>query len=137
MAVAAHTGVDGNVTFAGGAVSGEIFRWSADFQRDIHDVTTFAAATNVRKKLGGMLHATGTFEAWFDGTTPALTDFLDTNELGATLQLDVETTPATKGRYAFLAILSNVAITTEKTGMVAITATFESSGTITVTESGA
>lgn len=133
MAVNTVTGVDGGVTVADQTL--DIYQWTANFQRDVHEVTAFGSKSNAKTKVGGMMSCTGSFDAWFTGTTPVLTDILEENHVGATLNLILEAAfTSTDMEYSFVAILTNITTELVKDGLVAVSATFQSSGVITSTE---
>lgn len=130
--MAAKTGVDGNVTIPAGEgalTTLEIFRWTANIQRDVNDVSKFGSADNHREKIGGLVHITGTFESYYAGTKVDLAKLQEINHsptAGFTLTLDATNTK----NYQFAGILGNINITTEKAGMVTVTGSFESSDTL-------
>lgn len=128
MAVNTVTGVDGGVTVADQTL--DIYQWTANFQRDVHIVTAFGAKSNAMTKVGGMMSCTGSFDAWFTGTTPVLTDILEENHVGATLNLILEAGTTPDREYTFTAILTNITTELVKDGLVAVSAAFQSSGVI-------
>ncbi len=124
------TGQDGSVTIptAAGGQTGLIYRWNARFDREVLDVSTFDDATAARTKAGGMMKITGSCDAYFDGTTPAI-------DSAATSGVAMADTPVVAGfvlqvitsrTYTFNAVLSSIRIVAEKAGQIIVTMNFES-----------
>jgi hypothetical protein len=141
--MAALTGIDGSVTIpvVAGGQTGLIYRWSADVDREIIDITSFDDSGSARVKRGGMYQLTGSCEAWFDsaqlpelGTTPG-------GPAGATEGLNVaDITPtgsfvlATKtgDTYTFVGLMTSIRVALEKVGQCVVTMNFKSDGDVTV-----
>lgn len=128
--MAIQTGVRGDVTNAtGDGVDAFIFQWSADFQREVFDISNFDDDTNARFKLGGMYHLVGTCQAYLDnGAPPAIADFL-TEDFIPTATIVLQTFAAKT--YTFKAIISNMNVAMEKRGQSIVTLSFESSEAVT------
>ena len=132
MAVAAAiTGQDGSVTIpaAAGGQTGLIYRWNARFEREIHDVSTFDDATAARTKAGGMMKLVGSCDAYFNGTTPAITTAPVTSGVADADQPVVAgffLKVSTSRHYSFSGIISSIRIVTEKAGQCVVTMNFQS-----------
>lgn len=124
------TGVNGSVTIptAAGGQTGLIYRWNGRFEREVKDVTTFDDSGNARVKRGGMMKVTGSCEAYFNGTTPAI----DSGATGgvaiadAIVQGGFVLQAATGNTYSFSGAMSSIRIATEKNGDSIVTMNFES-----------
>lgn len=131
--MAAITGVLGGVTIPSGAggVTANIFEWSANTPRDIHDATTFDSDTNARTKVGGMYDLKGTCQAYMDdGGLPILTHIQTAN---APPVAAFVLTAHTGKTYTFPGIISDIGNVVQKAqGLSVVTLTFESSGDIVV-----
>ncbi len=133
--MAAVTGVDGQITIPAGegAYYIQCTRWTCDFQRDIHEVTTFGADENTRDKVGGMYHATGSFEGyWADPASPDTPDLSGMMAENHSPTAGFVLTLETGKTYTFAGIIGTFDIGVEKVGMINLSGTFESSGEITV-----
>lgn len=131
MAVAVKvTGSNGSVTIpaAAGGQTGLIYRWNGRFERQVHDVSTFDDTTSARTKVGGMMKVTGSCDAYFNGTTPAI----DSGATGgvaiadAVVQAGFVLQAYTGRTYTFNAAMSSFRIVAEKAGQIIVTMNFES-----------
>lgn len=131
MAAAAKiTGQDGSVTIPteAGGQTGLIYRWNGRFEREVHDASTFDDATAARTKVGGMMRVTGSCDAYFNGTTPAI-------DSAATSGIAMSDTPVVAGfvlqvktgrSYTFNGVLSSFRVVAEKVGQIIVTMNFQS-----------
>lgn len=136
--MAAITGTKGKVTVGGTSIQSVLIRkWTLTFTRDLHDISNFDSATNEAEFLGGMMGAVGAIEGFVDGSVadpPILTDLQNEDSIG-TANWKLSLVDGTK-EYDFTAIVSNFSIQHDKVaGPVPFTATFESTGTIGITNS--
>lgn len=137
--MAAISGVKGKVTIGGSMQSTFIHKWSMTFTRDVFDVSTFDNATNDAEFIGGMMGAVGTVEGFVSDnqaatpkSPPSLAD-LQTEDDAGDAGYQFSLADGTK-EYDFTGIVSNFAIQHSKVdGPVPFTASIESTGAITVT----
>lgn len=131
--MAAITGVTGDceIPTAAGGINVGIFRWSANIQREVFDVTGFDDSGNARIKVGGLYHLVGTCEAYGQDTIPTLGTMEDDD---ATATPTFVLTSSAGDTYTFAGILTDVGPTVEKKGVGTTTMTFESSGAVVVVE---
>jgi hypothetical protein len=131
--MASLTGCVGAVTIPateGPAIN--VFEWTGDLRRDIFDDSDFNSASNARSKMGGMADMVGTVRGRCQtGVLPTLGDMNVEHDVGAA-GFQLESDAANSKNYSFTGILSQVRVTTPKTGQIEVTATFESSGTVAV-----
>lgn len=128
------TGVTGNVTphtDHGLASAIHVTRWNATINRDIHDISSWADNANAKKKIGGMYDLSGSFEGFLDDTT-------NINNTGASGFQAEDAPPASfvltssTGRtLTFSGLLSAIRLSSEKAGVVTVSADFVSSGEVT------
>lgn len=128
--------LDDQIDVIGVGATINVTSWTADVQRDIHDVTPFqdSSQDNQRVKVGGMMHVVGSISGWCDSAlAPGIAKLLSMNDPGSTGTAQLATVgPAATGlRYQFKMILSNVNVVIEKTGLATVTASFESTGDVT------
>ena len=129
--MAAITGIAGSVTIptaVAGGQTGLIYRWSADIEREIIEVTTFDDAGSARVKAGGMHQLTGSCEAYFDSAILPL--------LAGTSGIETADAPATSGdfvlqtktgdTYTFGGLVTSIRVATEKVGGCIVTLNFQS-----------
>lgn len=133
MAAQIVSGANGGVTIptAAGGQTIQLFEWTATFERELSDVSTFDEDTNWRVKQGGIGHMTGSATGYFDA------DASDTDKITAFATEDDAPTASciltayTGKTFQFTGILGNVTVNSAKTGgPVTISFTFESSGSI-------
>lgn len=124
------TGVNGSVTIpaAAGGQTGLIYRWNGRFERPLKDITSFDDAGSARKKRGGMMKLTGSCEAFFNGTTPAI-DSGATGGVGiadAVVQAGFVLQGANGNTYTFNGAMRVIDVDSEKVGDNIVTMSFES-----------
>lgn len=126
------TGVGGSATIPSAAGGGTItiFRWNADYQREVFDATGFSTSGNRRAKIGGMHHLVGTVEGWCDTAGVPTLGTLATDNAAATADFILQT--ATGDTYTFSGIIGSINVVVERVGQAIATLGFESSGAITV-----
>tara|TARA_R110000824_G_scaffold43358_2_gene127009 strand:+ start:188 stop:574 length:387 start_codon:yes stop_codon:yes gene_type:complete len=118
-------GNDGNVTFAAHSITAS--SWTMTISRVVSDVTGFDDIA--RSKLGGIAEITGSLSGFLDGDTdPDFTGaVLNNNYAGSAITLT-----ATTGRtwVCANAIVSNISVSTTKTGDCTVSLDFAFSGDV-------
>ena len=121
-------GNDGSVTFAAHKVI--VSSWTMTISRVVSDVTGFT--DSVRSKLGGIAEITGSLSGFLDSDTdPDFTgEVLNNNYTGSAITLT-----ATTGRTWTCdnAIVSNISVSTTKTGDCTVSLDFAFSGDVSET----
>ena len=134
--MAAVNGIKGNISFAGqsdltgGSGAHQILanKWSGSIDRDVHDVTPFDPASTARVHIGGLHSMSGTMEGFLDSSTGADISHMTADEAPAAFLMT-----ATTGRtYSFNGILSNWSPSVDAQGVNTWSASFTSSGAITI-----
>lgn len=132
--MAALTGAKGMITLPTTVVLADqallITRWSASFERDIFDISSFAPApVNGREKLGGMMVLVGTCEGPVDGAaTPIIDKMQEEDYAGVTgFKFTLDTTPVTTdAEYKFSAIIESLELDVPKNGITRYSLAFRS-----------
>ncbi len=129
--MAAITGNSGSCAFSdgntGAALDAYVTSWTATFNSDIHETTSWAVSNNAKTNISGLYDMTGSFEGFIDaGTTPPLDDLV--TPASATLEL----TTTGVYSYGFSALLSSIQMDVTLGGVNSFTANFESTGVITI-----
>ena len=129
--MATITGTEGTVTLTEGPSSEiSIYQWTADIRRDIFDDSNFEAVITARAKVGGMADMVGSCRgraiAGNNPPTIGTMPTLGTRGGTASFVLNVD---ATHG-YTFTGILTSVATSVIKTGVVEVSVGFESTGAV-------
>lgn len=128
--MAAITGIDGSVTIpaVAGGQTGLIYRWSADIEREIIDITSFDDSGSAKVKAGGMHQLTGSCEAYFDSTALPVIDGdsgLTVADAVATVA-DFELQTKTGDKYTFGGLITSIRVAVEKVGQCIVTMNFQS-----------
>ena len=120
-------GNDGNVTFAAHGITAS--SWTMTISRVVSDVTGFD--DTARSKLGGIAEITGSLSGFLDGDTdPDFTGaVLNNNYAGSAITL----TAASGRSWAGTAIVSNISVSTTKTGDCTVSLDFAFTGDVTET----
>lgn len=146
--MAAIVGTTGVVSFGGDATSapndfetgganGEhallAHRWTLNLVSELHDVTPFHASDNFRKSIRGQYKATGTVEGFLDDTAAHDVAVYQTPTIPSDFVLTVGQFITTDHTYAFKGLITGFNVTSSPTEPNRFTATYESTGDITVT----
>jgi len=111
-----------------------ITEWEGDIQRDVFDDSHFDGVEgNARTKVGGMAKLVGRCSGWAQvGTTPGIGSLGTEDEVtGGTFNLTADTaSSATDLGYTFTGIISDMTVDVIKTGLVAVSFSFESQGVV-------
>jgi hypothetical protein len=123
--MAAIMGITGSISATGDNVMLLTKAWSFDWTREIHDASTFAGG-EYDVTLPGLHGLSGRAEGWLDDTTAISLASFKTDGLTFVLT-------ASSGRtYTFAGIFSNFSPTSELNAVNSWSASFESTGAITV-----
>ena len=125
------TGVQGGMTITGSATqSSQLFKWTSNVPRDLHDVSSWDNANYGKEQIGGMHDLKGSVEGYvLASALPGLTQIQageSQGDAGFVLQLKTGRT------WTFQGLLSNIKVTVPKQGVATFSANFESSGEIVV-----
>jgi hypothetical protein len=130
--MAALSGTRGSITFPNaitGALATLSFRWTAEFDRAVHDVTPFSPDGNARVHIPDVHMIRGTCEGYLDDTVPfQMTPFQAVADVPGNFTLAYGSR-----QYTFAGLLSNFSPSAEVGQPARWTASFVSSGTITAT----
>lgn len=129
--MATLSGCAGSVTLGEGPDI-NIYEWSADVRRDVFDDSDFGSATNARSKVGGMADLAGTCRGRCKTDTQPGIGSMATEHKAATAGFYLEADGANNKNYKFSGLLSNVTVNVTKTGIIDVSASFESSGAVSV-----
>ena len=125
--MASVSGKDGQVLYTSTVVAG-VTEWTLDYSADLFDITDFAATAPTHKeKVAGLLSATGTFSGVVQSDATGISGAF-TPGTSYTLHLIQED----DSEYTFTAFISNVNTSIAVTGEARVSASFESSGDVTV-----
>jgi len=128
------TGVGGAVTLPGGELSANFNRWTASFDREVFDVTSFDDSGSGRVKLGGLHDLKFTAEAYLAGAAPALGTMV-TEASGPTAGFLLRFKSGSSNGYSFSGIINNVSPVVERKGIQTCTISGESSGPVALATS--
>jgi predicted secreted protein len=125
--MASVTGKDGQVLYTSTVVAG-VKEWTLDYNADLFDITAFAATAPTHKsKAAGLLSATGTFTGVVQSDATGISGCF-TPGTSYTLHLIQED----DSEWSFTAFVSNVNVGVVVDGEATVSASFESSGDVTV-----
>ena len=108
-----------------------IYEWTADVSRDVHEADDWNDALNAVVHLGGAYDLKGSCKAWFHGLSPVLDDF---QTIAGTPTAAFHLIRNTTGpiNYKFTGIVSAFVELFTRQGMIAVEVQFESSGEVSV-----
>ncbi len=108
--MASLSGVTGEVTITDGPTL-NVYEWSADIRRDIHEDSDFNSQTNARSKLGGMADLVGTVRGRAQtGTVPSIGSMATEHATGTAAFYLVSQGAAIDSNYKFAGILSQMRV---------------------------
>jgi hypothetical protein len=119
-------GNDGSVTFAAHKVI--VSSWTMTISRVVSDVTGFT--DSVRSKLGGIAEITGSLSGFIDDTAGEQPDFTPTVLTNDYAGSDITLQAADGCNWTGKAIVSNISVSTTKTGDCTVSLDFAFAGDV-------